>query len=77
MYRSASTDIPGMSRRPFRLSGYQRANFVIPTQSMPGQPCPGPVSGGLGALDLRTLTSNPLVWGAALFAGYWFFLRKR
>lgn len=84
MYRASSTDIPGMSFRPFaqRLGSYQRATITIPTTTT--QPSPfsavygnQPVSGGLGQMDLSTLTSSPLFWIAALGAGYFFFFRKR
>lgn len=72
MYRAGSTDIPGMSRRTFRVSGlgeYRRAVITIPTQSYANEPSPGPVSGGLG--DLSSLTSSPLFWLAAAAGGFW------
>lgn len=72
MYKVGTTEIPGMSRRPFRLTGYERANIVIPTQSYPNLPSPGPVSGGLG-LDLSSLTSSPLFLLALAAGGYWLY----
>lgn len=71
MYRAGTTDIPGMSRRVFRLGDYQRATFTIPTQSYPNLPTPGRPSGGLG--DLSSLTSSPLFWLAAAAGGYWLY----
>lgn len=73
MYRVGPTNIPGGSRRPFRLSGvgdYQRAMITIPTQSYSNLPSPGSVTGGLG-LDLSSLTSSPIFWLAAAGGAYW------
>jgi hypothetical protein len=84
MYRMSTTEIPGMSMRPFsqRLGSYERSTFTLPTVTgTPRQPFSvaygnQPVSGGLG-LDLSGLTSSPLFWLAAAAAGYYFYFRPR
>lgn len=83
MYRVSSTDIPGMSRRPFaqRLGDYRLATITIPTTT--NRPLAystvyghQPVSGGLG--DSSVLGGiGPIGLIAVGVAAWFLFFRGR
>lgn len=84
MYRVGTTDIPGMSFRPFsqRLGDYQRFDFTIPTATTRSGLSIAygnqPVTGRLGQDSVFSgVASSPLFWIAALAGGYFLFTRKR